>query len=97
MASLAQQGDELMAFFANKTGRRFNRAKAKWDARQLVQSYGLDDCKEAVLWYVKVSQNRDWRQFVFNCGDYISEARSVERDAERRRMNRRIANQWRNS
>lgn len=98
MAS-AQQSNALMTFFSNECGNapKFNRATAKWAARDLIDSYGFDTCKAAVLWYAKVSKRQDWQHFVKIADDCVRESSLAKEDRVKRSKYRAIANEWRNS
>ena len=97
-----KQANELLTFFSaqhkSKLGKPafMNRAVAKWAARDLIESFGLDDCKKAVVWYFRVSKRNEWTNFVNVAGTCITESNSVYNDEEKRARNRRVANEWRN-
>jgi hypothetical protein len=100
---LAKQANELLAMYRDlykyKTGKSplLNIAKEKWAARELIESFGLDECKGALDWYFKVNKKYEWKTFVYVCDQCITESKSVAKDKELRRKYRTIANEWRNS
>lgn len=100
---LAKQAKELLDLYRDqykyKTGQSplLNLAKEKWAARELIESFGLEDCKAALEWYFRVNKRYDWKTFVYVCDQCISESKSVAKDKELRRKYRAIANEWRNS
>jgi hypothetical protein len=97
-----KQANELLTFYVDQYKAQFgkppflNKAVAKWAARDLIDSFGLDQCKQAVRWYFKVSKRHEWNHFVNVAGSCITESTSVENDKIKRAENRRIANEWRN-
>jgi hypothetical protein len=95
--TVAQQGSQLMTLFAKScpNAPRFNRAIAKWAARDLIESYGFDDCAVAVAWYARVAKLPDWDSFVRSAGDCIRESNNAERDLSIRKKNLKLANEWR--
>lgn len=99
MTATPAQGKALMDHFTKScpTAPKFNRAVAKWAARELIDSYDLDTCKRAVLWYAKVSPRPDWNNFVRVADDCVTEMSLYEKDVVNRRKFRAIANEWRNS
>lgn len=99
MAVTAKQSSDFMTFFSKNCPKapKFNRATAKWAARDLLESYGVDDCQRAVLWYAKVNIRPDWNTFVRVAGDCIKEADLAVKDVENRKKYRSIANEWRKS
>jgi len=100
---LAKQANELLAHYRDSykkstgTSPLLNIAKEKWAARELIESFGLDQCLDALDWYFKVNRKYDWKTFVYVCEQCISESKSVARDKELRKKYRVIANEWRNS
>jgi hypothetical protein len=72
-----------------------NRNIEKWAARDLLDSYGMDDCKRAVDWMFRVSRKHDWKTYVRICGDLITESKSAEKDKVKRAKDRAIAIAWR--
>lgn len=100
--TLAKQGGELLTFwrseYKKKTGSAamLNTAKEKWAARDLVESFGLDKCKEAVVWYMRINKRPEWNTFLYTATSVISEMESVKNDKTKRAAYRRVANEWRN-
>jgi hypothetical protein len=100
--TLAQDGTALLKFFESKyrlsVGRPsgMNQAKTKWAARDLIESYGLEQSKQAIEWYFKVSRRLDWTHFVSIADQCVKEMHLAEIDSDKRRRNRTIANEWRN-
>lgn len=91
-----KQGTALMNAFAQQTNApRFNRAIAKWAARELIDSYGLPDCMTAVAWYSSISSSPTWEDFVRVAGKCVERARQHDADIRRRAKNRALANEWR--
>ena len=94
----AKQSSDLMTFFTKHCDAPpFNRAIAKWAARDLIDSYGVDACRQAVLWYSKVSQRPNWDNFVRIADDCVKESQMAKEDEVRRKKYRAIANEWRSS
>jgi hypothetical protein len=99
----AKQASELISLFREEykqhTGHLplLNIAKEKWAARDLVQSFGIEDCKRAVQWYFKSSKRYDWKTFTYIADQCVSESKSVEEDIAKRRKFRKIAKEWRDS
>ena len=101
--ALAKQASQLLNHYKQKykeqTGANplLNLAKEKWAARELIESFGYDQCIAALDWYFKVNKRYDWKTFVYACDQCITESQSVTRDKELRRKYRTIAKEWRNS
>lgn len=73
-----------------------NRVNEKWTARDLITSFGVDDCNRAVKWYFKVSPKHDWKVFARICGDLITNAKAAQVDEYNRSLSRKLADEWRN-
>lgn len=99
MAVTPRQGTELMTFFAKTTGARFNRATAKWAAREMIESFGVQSCRDAVLWYDKTCRQSgkpaEWNTFVRVAEECIKASEAYTKDVEHRRELRQSANEWR--
>lgn len=99
MTATPKQGTDLMNFFATNAKVKFNRATAKWAARELVDSYGMDKCKEAILWYTRTvkqsGRHPDWNHFVRVAGDCINQSEAHAADIARRKKFRAQAQEWR--
>lgn len=99
---LLKQASELLRFYQAQYkeyhGRPplVNMHKDKWSARDLVESFGLDRCREGVLWYFKVRTAHDWQTFAYAAQNYITESESVQADKIKRAAQRRAAWEWRN-
>jgi hypothetical protein len=99
MAATPKQSTELMSYFAQQCPKapKFNRAMAKWAARELIESYGMDDAKLAIRWYATVARSQDWNHFVRVADSCLKEAKLHDQDITNRRKYRSIANEWRKS
>ena len=99
MAVSPKQSTELMSYFAQVCHKapKFNRAVAKWAARELLESYGMEDTKMAIRWYATVSRIQDWNHFVKIADQCVREVTLHNQDVMNRRKYRSIANEWRNS
>jgi hypothetical protein len=95
--TLAQQGSNLMKAFAKECpdAPAFNRAIGKWAARDLIESYGYDECLNAVKWYAHVAKKPEWTHFVREAGNCINEWNLAIQETKRRQKFRGIANEWR--
>jgi hypothetical protein len=93
------ESSALIAFFIESCPEAspFNKSLEKWTSYELVESYGFDKCKQAVLWYARVSSRQDWKHFSRIIDSCIAESNMSLRDAEARRKRRAIANEWRSS
>lgn len=101
-AQVMKQATELLNFYTKEYKARtgalplLNKAKEKWAARDLIESFGFEDCKSALEWYFKVNKHPEWKSFVYSAEQCILESRSVKADIEKRRKFRVVANEWRN-
>jgi len=99
----AKQASELLTLYREEYkkhtghGPLLNIAKEKWAARDLIVSFGLEDCKRALSWYFKVNKRYDWKTFTYIADQCISESKSVEDDSLKRKKYRAIAKEWRDS
>lgn len=94
-----KQGTDLMAEFAKAcpSAPRFNRAVEKWAARDLVDSYGVDLCKQAMLWYASTAVAPTWKGFVYGADKCVKESSMYKQDLVKRKSNRKVAMEWRTS
>jgi len=94
---------DLMNYFAksyessNGSKLRLNRNTAKWAARDIIESFGYDECVSAIDWYFFVKQSgHDWNWYVTNA-ERLLEARDEHvKDKEFRKINRQKALEWLN-
>lgn len=100
-ATLLKQSAQLINEFAARyekvTGRKplINRIKEKWAARDMIESFGYDQCIVAMDWFFKVSSNLDWSIFSRSADTYLVAAKDSLKDLEHRKKARQIANEWR--
>ena len=99
MTATPKQSTELMTYFAKTcpSAPRFNRATAKWAARDLIDSYGMDTCRKAIQWYGRVNRSPDWNGFIRSADACVREMELYNADKEKRRKFRSIADEWRNA
>lgn len=99
MAVTLKQSSEIITYFSKTcpNAPTINRATAKWTARDLVESYGVETCHKVIDWYAKVQRSPEWKHFVRTFELCLSEMTIYQRDIEVRRKNRAIANEWRKS
>jgi hypothetical protein len=69
--------------------------KDKWAAKDLIESFGLPDCKDGILWYFKVSKRYEWKHFVGIADQCITASKSAKKDSENRKKLKSVANEWR--
>jgi hypothetical protein len=91
--------DEFVARYEKVTGKKplINRIKEKWAARDMIDSFGYDECIAAMNWYFKVSSSPDWIVFSRSADTYLTGFNNASREAKERAKARQIANEWRNS
>ena len=100
---LIQQGNSLISYYVNKYNDLYNatpminRNTAKWAARDIIESFGYNDCAEAIDWYFKVKERgHDWNWYTNNVEKLISARRDKERDDMERKVVRMRAREWLN-
>ena len=103
MTDLVKQGNSLIGYFVSSYEKNnfakplVNRNTAKWAARDIIESFGYDECKGAVDWYFRVKESgHDWNWYANNVERLISARQEHERDAIIRRENRKRAKAWLN-
>lgn len=96
-----QQSNDLMNLYAKEyeksTGSklRLNRNTAKWAARDIIDSFGYDECINAVNWYFSVKDSGyDWNWFVNNTEKLLEARQDYNDDLEFRKQMRQKAKEW---
>jgi hypothetical protein len=99
VAVKAEDSAKLMSLFSKTFPKapKFNRALAKWEARDIIESYGYDATVDAIKWYGNVTSRQDWKHFVRMVDSCVRESQSHSNDVSNRRKLRAIADEWRNS
>jgi hypothetical protein len=103
MGDIVKEGNELINYFTvkyqdqYKTRPIINRNTAKWAARDLVDSFGINECLHAVDWYFYVKQEgHSWNWFVNNMEKLYNARFEKLKDDEQRKVNRARARAWLN-
>jgi len=103
MSDIVKQGNELINYFivkyqeVHKDRPLINKNTAKWSARDLVDSFGIDSCMKAVDWYFYVKQdNHSWNWFATNMEKLYIARVEKEKDDMNRKVNRARARAWLN-
>lgn len=101
MSDLIQQGHTLLNYYIASYQKAYNarpminKNTAKWSARDVVDSFGLDECKKAVDWYFIVKDSgHDWNWYSNNVERLIVARKTKEQDDEQRKITRMRAKQW---
>jgi hypothetical protein len=101
MTDLVQKGKTVMDYFStvyeDRHGSKplINRNTAKWAARDVVESFGLDECKDAIDWYFRVKEgSHDWGWYANNVEKLIAARKAKEEDDIARRVAREKARAW---
>lgn len=101
MSDLIQQGHTLLNYYIASYQKAYNarpminKNTAKWSARDVVDSFGLDECKKAVDWYFAVKDSgHDWNWYSNNVERLIVARKTKEQDDEQRKITRMRAKQW---
>jgi hypothetical protein len=103
MTDLVKQGNSLIGYYISQYEKKnfarplINKNTAKWAARDIIESFGLEECKQAVDWYFHVKDSsHDWNWYTNNVEKLIAARRDKERDDIIRRENRIRARAWLN-
>lgn len=103
MSDLIKLGNDIINYYSASYQKVYgtkpiiNKNTAKWAARDLVDSFGFDECKKAVDWYFYVrDKGHDWSWFSSNMERLYFARKEKERDDEQRRVNRIRARAWLN-
>lgn len=103
MSDLVKQGNELISYFSVKYQSIYkdkpliNRNTAKWSARDLIESFGMDACLKAVDWYFYVKNDgHNWNWFANNMEKLYIARVEKEKDDMNRKINRARARAWLN-
>ena len=103
MSDLIQQGDAIINYYISKYKQAhdqkpmINKNTAKWAARDIVDSFGFAECKNAIDWYFSVKETgHDWIWYTNNVEKLIIARRDKEQDDYNRKIGRMKARQWLN-
>jgi hypothetical protein len=103
MTDLIKLGNELINYYVVKYqevyGSRpiINRNTAKWAARDLVESFGIDECQKCIDWYFYVKDTgHNWNWLASNMESLYNARKTKERDDKERKVNRMRARAWLN-
>lgn len=103
MTDLVKQGNSLIGYFVSSYEDRYakkplvNRNTAKWAARDIIESFGIEECKKAIDWYFYVKDvGHDWTWYANNVDKLIAARKNKEQDDIIRQQNRRRARAWLN-
>lgn len=66
----------------------------QWAADALIESFGYDECIEAMDYYFKINRTPDWTWFSYNAEKVIESKRLYDEDQRIRAINRRKARAW---
>lgn len=88
---------EFRTAYKKTTGKEvsLNLYTEKWAAKDIIESYGYDECMIGMKWYFKVARVYDWKIFIKNVGAYIDAANSATKDRQDRKSANERANAWR--
>jgi hypothetical protein len=103
MTDVIKQGKSLIDYFVQSYESLYhkkpliNRNTAKWAARDLVDSFGLEESKSAIDWYFYVKETgHDWSWYSNNIEKLIIARNQKEKDDRDRMENRERARAWLN-
>jgi len=103
MSDVIKLGHSLISYFSSSYKSHYgsipliNKNTAKWAARDIIDSFGFDECKDAVDWYFYVKETgHDWNWYVSNVEKLIAARKDKEIDDRIRRINRQKAKAWLN-
>lgn len=103
MTDLVKQGSSLIGYYVSSFEKKhfarplLNRNTAKWAARDIIESFGLEECKAAIDWYFMVKDSgHDWNWYANNVEKLIVARQEKQRDDSIRRENRIRAKAWLN-
>lgn len=98
-----QLGHSLISYYVAAYKNRYkvnpmiNKNTAKWAARDIIDSFGFDACKDAVDWYFYVKDSgHEWSWYVSNVEKLIVARKEKEIDDRMRQENRQRARAWLN-
>lgn len=101
MSDLIKKGHELINYYHSlyvshyNTTPLINKSTAKWAARDIIDSFGFDECVKAADWYFAVKDSgHDWNWYCNNVERLIVARRDKEKDDEQRRIGRKKAKEW---
>lgn len=103
MGDIVKEGNELITYFVAKYQAHYNerplinRNTAKWAARDLVESFGVDSCLQSIDWYFYVKQDgHSWNWFANNMEKLYTARIEKIKDDQQRKTNRARARAWLN-
>ena len=97
----AKESSEFMTYFCwrykqdhGKTY-KLNRNTAKWAARDIIDSFGVEDCKTALEWAYRVkTEPFTWEWYAANVEKLLKASEAANADLAQRIERRRMAKEW---
>jgi hypothetical protein len=72
-----------------------NRNTAKWAARDIIDSFGMDECLSAIDWYFNVKpSNHDWTWYANNVEKLLEARDDYTEDVKLRKERLLKAKEW---
>ena len=71
-----------------------NRNIEKWAANDLLDSYGMDACKQIIDRYFVVNSTPEWNNFTYNAQKVYDTMLAEEADKKQRKIMQKQAEEW---
>lgn len=91
--ALLSRFDKLY-FELNKQKPLINKYVEQWAADALIESFGINQCYDAMHYYFKINENPSWKSFANNAARLIQSMRLQEQDLEQRSIMRQKGKEW---
>lgn len=73
-----------------------NKYNEQWAADALIESFGLEQCYDAMSYYFKINNVHSWKSFANNAARLIQSMRAQEDDIRQRAISRQKGKEWLN-
>jgi len=74
-----------------------NDFKEQWAADALIESYGYDNCLDALDYYIRINDAPNWSWFSYNIDKVVAAMEARDEDDRIRQLLRKRAKEWVNS
>lgn len=71
-----------------------NKHVGQWESDALIESYGIDVCKQLIDRFFMVSANPKWKTFVYNAEKLYNDSIAEKEDREHRALINKRMKEW---
>ena len=66
----------------------------QWSSDALVESYGISECYDLLVYYFSIAEEPSWNHFAYNAEKIISGKIETKKDIQERLERRKLARRW---